>query len=258
MERDQALKIPVVAVNDAKTKHLFDNRYGTGQSTMDGIMRAAGILVAGSTIVVCGYGWCGRGVAARAHGLGAQVIVTEVDPVRALEAAMDGYRVMRMNDAAKVGDVFVTVTGDREVIRPEHIGVMKDGAILCNAGHFDIEIDVAGMRKLSRKVEKNVTRNVDAYHLASGRRIFLLGEGRLVNLACAEGHPAQVMDMSFATQALCARWAAQSKTLEVRVHDVPSRIEDDIASLKLASMGIRIDQLSAEQKEYLTSWETGT
>ena len=258
MEADGALKIPVVAVNDAKTKHLFDNRYGTGQSTMDGIMRAAGILVAGSTIVVCGYGWCGRGVAARAHGLGAQVIVTEVDPVRALEAAMDGYRVMRMNDAAKVGDVFVTVTGDREVIRPEHIGVMKDGAILCNAGHFDIEIDVAGMRKLSRKVEKNVTRNVDAYHLASGRRIFLLGEGRLVNLACAEGHPAQVMDMSFATQALCARWAAQSKTLEVRVHDVPSRIEDDIASLKLASMGIRIDQLSAEQKEYLTSWETGT
>lgn len=258
MEKDQALKIPVVAVNDAKTKHLFDNRYGTGQSTMEGIMRASGILVAGSTVVVCGYGWCGRGVASRAHGLGAQVVVTEVDPVRALEAAMDGFRVMRMSEAAKIGDVFVTVTGDREVVRPEHVSQMKDGAILSNAGHFDIEIDLTGLRKISRKVEKNVTRNVDAYHLSNGKKVFLLGEGRLVNLACAEGHPAQVMDMSFATQALTARWAALAKSLEVKVHEVPTRIEDEVASLKLASMGIRIDALSAEQKQYLTSWETGT
>jgi adenosylhomocysteinase len=258
MERDGALRIPVVAVNDAETKHLFDNRYGTGQSTVEAIVRATGILLAGSVVVVAGYGWCGRGVASRAHGMGANVIVTEVDSVRALEAAMDGFRVMRMSDAAKVGDVFVTVTGDKQVIAADHISLMKDGAILSNSGHFDVEIDLGALKKLTRKVEKDVTRNVDAYHLRNGKKVYLLGQGRLVNLTCAEGHPAQVMDMSFATQALCASWAATAKSHEVRVHDVPREIEIQVATLKLASMGIKIDSLSAEQKHYLTSWETGT
>ncbi len=258
MERDGALRIPVVAVNDAETKHLFDNRYGTGQSTVEAIVRATGILLAGSVVVVAGYGWCGRGVASRAHGMGANVIVTEVDSVRALEAAMDGFRVMRMSDAAKVGDVFVTVTGDKQVIGADHLNLMKDGAILSNSGHFDVEIDLGALKKLTRKVEKDVTRNVDAYHLRNGKKVYLLGQGRLVNLTCAEGHPAQVMDMSFATQALCASWAVTAKSHEVRVHDVPREIETQVATLKLASMGIKIDSLSAEQKHYLSSWETGT
>jgi adenosylhomocysteinase len=257
MERESALRIPVVAVNDAQTKFLFDNRYGTGQSTMEAIIRATGVLVAGSVLVVCGYGWCGRGVAMRARGLGANVIVTEVNPIRALEAALDGFQVMRMAEAARVGDIFISVTGDKEVIAANHLAAMKDGAIVCNAGHFDVEIDLPALRKLARKVERHPAREVETYHLRNGRRLFLLGQGRLVNLACAEGHPAQVMDMSFATQALAAEWAARAQ-LEVKVHNVPQKIEDEVASLKLAAMGIRIDRLSAEQKHYLTSWQSGT
>ncbi len=257
MEKDGALRIPVVAVNDAQTKFLFDNRYGTGQSTVEAIVRSTGILVAGSTFVVAGYGWCGRGVASRAHGLGANVVVTEVNPIRALEAAMDGHRVMKMADAAKIGDVFVTVTGDREVIRAEHIKVMKDGAIVCNSGHFDVEIDLVALKKLSKKVDKGL-REIEVYNLTNGRKVYLLGQGRLVNLACAEGHPAQVMDMSFATQALASRWAAGDHDLPVRVHDVPIEIENEVATLKLASMGISIDKLTPEQKKYLESWTSGT
>jgi len=258
MENDGALKIPVVAVNDAETKHLFDNRYGTGQSTMEAIMRATGILLGGSVVVVAGYGWCGRGVASRAHGMGANVIVTEVDPIRALQAAMEGYQVMPMKQAAKLGDVFITVTGDKQVINGDHFDLMKDGAILSNSGHFDVEIDLAALRKLTRRIEREVVPNVDAYHLRSGKKLYLLGQGRLVNLTCAEGHPAQVMDMSFATQALCARWAAGSRTHQVKVHNVPREIEEEVATLKLSSMAIKIDSLSAEQKHYLTSWQTGT
>jgi adenosylhomocysteinase len=257
MEKDHALKIPVVAVNDAKTKSLFDNRYGTGQSTVEAIIRATGVLMAGSTVVVSGYGWCGKGVAARAHGLGARVIITEVDPIRALEAAMDGHQVMRMADAARVGDIFVTVTGDRSVIRGEHIRLMKDGAIISNSGHFDVEIELPALRKLAKKVEKGL-REVECFHLTNGRRVYLLGQGRLVNLACAGGHPAQVMDMSFATQALAARWVSKETSLPVKVHTVPEKIEDEVASLKLAAMGIRIDTLSSEQKKYLESWQSGT
>jgi adenosylhomocysteinase len=257
MEKDGALRIPVVAVNDAQTKFLFDNRYGTGQSTVEAIVRSTGILVAGSTWVVAGYGWCGRGVASRAHGLGATVVVTEVNPIRALEAAMDGHRVMKMADAAKIGDVFVTVTGDREVIRAEHLKLMKDGAILANSGHFDVEIDLVALKQLASKVEKGL-REIEVYHLSNGRKVYLLGQGRLVNLACAEGHPAQVMDMSFATQALASRWAASGHDLAVKVHDVPIAIENEVATLKLASMGIKIDSLTAEQKKYLESWTSGT
>jgi len=217
------------------------------------------VLVAGSVVVVGGYGWCGRGVASRARGLGANVVVTEVNPVRALEAAMDGYQVMPMDDAAKIGDLFITVTGDKQVINADHFTMMRDGAILANSGHFDVEIDIAALKKMAKKVEAGVTRNVDAYLLPNGRRVYLLGEGRLVNLACAEGHPAQVMDMSFATQALSARWAARRKSrLEVRVHNVPPEIEDEVARLKLAAMGIRIDTLTEAQRHYLTSWESGT
>ncbi len=258
MERDGALKIPVVAVNDAQTKHLFDNRYGTGQSTMDGIIRATGVLIAGSIVVVAGYGWCGRGIAARARGLGADVIVTEVDPVRALEAAMDGLRVMPMVEAAKIGDIFISATGDRSVLNPAHFSLMKDGAILCNSGHFDVEIDIAYLNDSAKKIDRNVTNHVDAYLLANGRTLFILGQGRLVNLACAEGHPAQVMDMSFATQAMAARWTATSAVLSAKVHEVPPAIDQEVASLKLAAMGIRIDELSAEQKKYLSSWQSGT
>jgi len=258
MEKDHALRIPVVAVNDAQTKHLFDNRYGTGQSTIDGVIRATGILIAGSVIIVAGYGWCGRGIASRARGLGADVIVTEVDPIRALEAAMDGFRVMRMSDAARVGDVFISATGDKHVMTAQHFSLMKDGAILANSGHFDIEIDMAYLNDAARKVERNVTNHVDAYHLANGRVLYILGQGRLVNLACAEGHPAQVMDMSFGTQALASEWVAAGEQLPVKVHEVPKRIEDEVASVKLAAMGIRIDTLTAEQKRYLESWESGT
>jgi adenosylhomocysteinase len=258
MEHDGALRIPVVAVNDAQTKHLFDNRYGTGQSTLDGIIRSTGVLIAGSTIVVAGYGWCGKGISSRARGMGAEVIVTEVDPIRALEAAMDGLRVMPMSEAAKVGDIFISATGDRSVLGASQFTLMKDGAILCNSGHFDVEIDIAYLNDTATKVERNVTNNVDAYHMPNRHTLYILGQGRLVNLACAEGHPAQVMDMSFATQALASGWTAVSDPLPVKVHNVPQEIENEVAGLKLAAMGIHIDTLSEEQKKYLSSWQTGT
>ena len=261
MAKDGALRIPVVAVNDAATKHLFDNRYGTGQSTLDGIIRATNLLIAGSNVVVAGYGWCGKGMASRARGLGANVIVTEVDPIKALEAAMDGFRVMTMRYAAPIGDLFVTLTGDAHVIRKEHFVLMKDGAILANSGHFDIEIDLPALRGVTKKINRKLRSNVDGYLLKSGRSLFVLAEGRLVNLAAAEGHPASVMDMSFATQALMAEWVAKNgrkKRLEVEVHDVPKAIEDRVATLKLASMGIRIDRLTPEQVKYLSSWDMGT
>jgi len=209
MEQKGVLKLPVVAVNDADTKHLFDNRYGTGQSTLDGVLRATSVLLAGKPVVVAGYGWCGKGVASRARGMGSQVIVTEINPIRALEAAMDGFRVMPMRDAARVGELFITLTGDTSVVRKEHFLQMKDGAILCNSGHFDVEIDIKALTQLAKKIEKNVRPNVDGYLLPNGRWLYLIGEGRLVNLAAAEGHPASVMDMSFATQALTARWAVE-------------------------------------------------
>jgi len=258
MEHDRALKIPVVAVNDAQTKFMFDNRYGTGQSTLDGIIRATGVLIAGSTFVVGGYGWCGRGVASRARGFGANVVVTEVSPIRALEAAMDGFRVMKMSDAARIADILVTVTGDKHVISSDHFNLLKDGAILANSGHFDVEIDIDALTKMAAKIEDEIARNVTAYHMSDGRRIYLLGQGRLVNLACAEGHPAQVMDMSFATQALAAQWVSSGERLAVKVHNVPQKIEDQVSSLKLAAMGIKIDRLSSEQKNYLSSWQSGT
>ena len=259
LEKDGALKIPVIAVNDAATKHLFDNRYGTGQSTIDGVIRATDMLIAGKRVVVAGYGWCGKGVASRARGMGAKVIVTEVDSVRALEAAMDGFEVMTMKQAARIGDLFITLTGDMHVIAAEHLKVMKDGAVICNSGHFDIEIDLKALNKLASKVEKDVRNFVDAYRLPGGRTIYLIGEGRLVNLAAAEGHPASVMDMSFATQALASEWAAKNrKNLKPQVYDVPGAVEDWVAKLKLAAMGIRIDQLTPDQKKYLSSWAHGT
>jgi adenosylhomocysteinase len=259
MEKDGALKIPVVAVNDADTKHLFDNRYGTGQSTVDGVIRATNLLLAGRAIVVAGYGWCGKGVAARARGMGANVVVTEVNPIRALEAAMDGLRVMPMKEAAKIGDIFITLTGDMHVLRKEHFAAMKDGAVVANSGHFDIEIDVKGLAALAKKVVRGIRASLDGYQLRNGRWIYLLGEGRLVNLAAAEGHPPGVMDMSFATQALTAEWVARRKQrLGVTVHQVPREIEDKVATLKLRTMGIQIDRLSPQQEKYLASWETGT
>jgi adenosylhomocysteinase len=258
MEQDGVLAIPVVAVNDATTKHFFDNRYGTGQSTIDGILRATNFLVAGSTVVVCGYGWCGRGVATRARGMGAKVIVTEVDPLRALEAAMDGYQVMPLIEAAPIGDVFISVTGDMHVIDVKHMRKLKDGAIVCNSGHFDIEINLEALRKMAKK-HRRVREFVDEYTLRNNKRIFVLGEGRLVNLAAAEGHPACVMDMSFANQALCAEYMHNNaRTLERRVYPVPPKIDADIARLKLESMGIEIDRLTRDQKRYLSSWEMGT
>ncbi len=259
MERDGALKFPVIAVNDAETKNLFDNRYGTGQSTVDGIIRATDILLAGKKVVVAGYGWCGKGFAMRAKGMGANVIVTEVNPIRALEAAMDGYRVMPMIDAAKEGDLFCTLTGNYHVIRPEHMLEMKDGAILANSGHFNVEIDIDGLRKMAVSERKGVRKFVDEFTLPNGRRIYLLAEGRLINLAAAEGHPASVMDMSFATQALTAEWVVKNAgKLEVKVHRVPKHVEDWVSTLKLETMGISIDELTPEQKKYLSSWEMGT
>jgi len=259
LEADRGLTIPVIAVNDAATKHLFDNRYGTGQSTIDGIIRATDMLIAGKRVVVAGYGWCGKGVASRARGMGAKVIVTEVDPVRALEAAMDGFEVMSMKEAARIGNLFITLTGDMHVIAKEHLRIMKDGAVICNSGHFDIEIDLKGLKKLATKVEKNVRNFVDAYTLPGGRKIYLIGEGRLVNLAAAEGHPASVMDMSFATQALASEWAVKNRqNLKPQVYDVPTAVEDWVAKLKLSAMGIRIDQLTPDQKKYLSSWAHGT
>ena len=257
MSRDGALKIPVVAVNDAKTKNLFDNRYGKGQSTLEAIIRATDMLVAGRTFVIAGYGWCGKGLAMRARGMGANIIVTEVDAVKALEAAMDGFRVMPMAEAAPLGDLFCTVTGNVNVIRGEHFKKMKDGAFVCNAGHFDVEISIKDLEKLAGK-PKRVRDNVDEY-MVGKKRIYLLSEGRLVNLAAAEGHPSSVMDMSFATQALAAEWLVkQKKKLAPGVYDVSDEIEETVASLKLASMGIEIDELSAEQKKYLASWQEGT
>jgi len=259
MANDGALKFPVIAVNDATTKNLFDNRYGTGQSTVDGIIRATDILLAGKNVVVAGYGWCGKGFAMRSKGMGANVIVTEVDPIRALEAAMDGYRVMPMMEAAKIGDLFCTLTGDINVIRAEHMAVMKDGAIVANSGHFNVEIDIPGLQKLATSTRKGVRNFVDEYTLPSGNRIYLLADGRLINLSAAEGHPASVMDMSFSTQALATEWVIQNAgQLEVKVHDVPDEIEDWVANLKLKSMNIEIDELTEEQKQYLASWEIGT
>jgi adenosylhomocysteinase len=259
MAADGALAYPIVSVNDADTKHLFDNRFGTGQSTMDAIMRSTNRLIAGKTFVVAGYGMCGRGVAARARGMGAHVIVTEVDPTSALEAVMEGYRVMPIRDAARVGDLFVTVTGDTGVIRREHFEVMKDGAILANSGHFDVEIDKGALRELATGGVRRLREFVDEYTLADGRRINLLGEGRLVNLAAAEGHPAAVMDMSFANQALAVEWVVKNHaTLEKRVYPVPVEIDREVARLKLRAMNVEIDQLTAEQDEYLHSWQQGT
>jgi len=258
MERDGVLRFPVIAVNDSDTKHLFDNRYGTGQSTIDGILRATNILMSGLTFVVAGYGWSGRGVATRAHGMGAKVVVCEVNPVRALEAAMDGYAVMPMAEAAKVGDVFVTVTGDTRVITAEHFARMKDGAIVCNSGHFDVEIDLAALRAQARSV-REVRPFLQAFELASGKTLHLLAEGRLVNLSAAEGHPASVMDMSFANQALAAEYLVKhGKTLEAKVYRLPEEFDREIARLKLATMGLAIDTLTPEQESYLASWREGT
>ena len=258
MAADGKLGYPIVSVNDARTKHLFDNRFGTGQSTIDGIIRATNFLLAGRVVVVCGYGMCGRGVAARARGFGAQVVVTEVSATAALEAAMEGYRVMPLREAARVGDVFVTVTGDTSVVRREHLEVMKDGAVLANSGHFDVEIDKGALEELSTS-KRRLRESVDQYRMPDGRRISLLAEGRLVNLAAAEGHPAAVMDMSFANQALSVEWIVkQPERLEPAVYPVPDEIDADVARLKLQAMGIEIDELTAEQEAYLRSWELGT
>jgi len=258
LERDGALGFPVIAVNDANTKHLFDNRYGTGQSTIDGIIRATNVLLAGRRLVVGGYGMCGRGVAMRAKGMGAHVIVTEADPLRALEAVMDGLEVMTMEDAARVGDIFVTATGDKGVIRREHMLLMKDGAILANTGHFNVEIEIPALRQLA--VESRTARPlVEEFKLEDGRRLFLLADGRLINLSAAEGHPAQVMDMSFANQALAAEFVVQNAgTLERKVYPVPEEIDKEIARLKLQTMGVEIDTLTEEQAKYLASWDEGT
>jgi adenosylhomocysteinase len=258
LEREGKLGFPVIAVNEARTKHLFDNRYGTGQSTIDGIIRATNVLLAGRRFVVAGYGWVGRGVALRARGMGAHVIVTEVESTRALEAAMDGFEVMPMSQAAAVGDIFCTATGDKGVITRAHMERMKDGAILANTGHFNVEIEIPALRDLA--VETRAAREfVDEFTLADGRRLYLLGDGRLINLAAAEGHPATVMDMSFANQALSAEWVVSNgATLERKVYDVPREIDDEIARLKLATMGISIDQLTEEQAKYLASWDEGT
>jgi adenosylhomocysteinase len=258
LDRKKILLYPIIAVNDASTKHFFDNRYGTGQSTVDGIVRATNMLLAGSNFVVCGYGWCGRGVAMRARGMGANVIVTEVDPLKALEAVMDGYQVMPIKDAALIGDAFVTLTGDINVIRREHFATMKDGAIVSNSGHFNVEIDIEGLEKISKK-KRHVREFVEEYTLNDGRRINLLGEGRLINLAAAEGHPASVMDMSFANQALSCEYIAKNyKKLEKKVYRVPEFLDKNIAKLKLEALGINIDTLTKEQKRYLESWELGT
>ena len=258
MEKNRVLKFPIVAVNDAETKHFFDNRYGTGQSTIDGILRATNRLLAGATFVICGYGWCGKGLAMRAKGMGANVIITEVNPLRALEAVMDGFRVMTIDEAAEAGDIFCTVTGNTSVIRKEHFLKMKDGAIVANSGHFNVELDLDGLDKLT--VSRRQIRDfVEEFKLKKGRRIYVLGEGRLINLAAAEGHPPTVMDMSFANQALASEYLVKHHhTLEKRVYPVPVQIDQEIARIKLLSMGIQIDQLTKKQEEYLASWEKGT
>ncbi len=258
MERDGVLECPIIAVNDARTKHMFDNRYGTGQSTIDGLLRATNLLVAGTTLVVVGYGWCGRGVAARAHGMGARVVVVEVDPLRALEATLDGYWVTDMEEAARMGDVFITTTGNINVIDTPHFALMKDGAMLANSGHFDVEINLKGLAAMARERRK-VRENVEEYLLEDGRRLYVLAEGRLLNLAAAEGHPAQVMDMSFANQALCVEWLVTKRpSLERKVYSVPEEIDREIARLKLASMGVRLEKLTPEQEQYLASYSLGT
>jgi adenosylhomocysteinase len=258
MHNDGQLKYPIIAINDAQTKHFFDNRYGTGQSTIDGITRATNILWAGEKVVVCGYGWCGRGVTMRARGLGAHVIVVEVEPVRALEAVMDGFQVMPLLEAARVGDIFITVSGDKNVIDEAHFQVMKDGAILANSGHFNAEINIPALEDMA-KSKRTIRDFVGEYTFADGRTLYLLGEGRLINLAAAEGHPASVMDMSFANQALCAEFMVKNKgKLEIKVHPVPEEIDKEVARLKLRAMGVEIDTLTAEQQKYLASWEEGT
>ncbi len=258
LEEKGLLQYPIIAVNDASTKHFFDNRYGTGQSTIDGILRATNVLLAGSVFVVAGFGWCGRGLASRARGMGAHVIVTEIDPLRAIEAVMEGYQVMPMSQAAAKGDIFVTVTGNLNVIRGEHFSKMKDGAIIANSGHFNAEIEIPALEKLASK-RKIVKELVEEFTLSGGRRIYLIADGRLVNLATAEGHPASVMDMSFANQALSAEYVAKTaKMLERRVYPVPEAIDKEVARLKLESMGVPIDKLTPEQKKYLASWEAGT
>ena len=259
MEKDGVLKFPVIAVNDVQTKFMFDNRYGTGQSTIDGIIRASDALLAGKNFVIAGYGWCGKGLADRARGMGAHVIVTEVDNIKALGAVMDGFRVMPMAEAAKIADVICTVTGDIHVVRQEHFDVMKNGCIVCNSGHFDVELDLVALAKMSVKIEKDIRKNVDAYYMKDGRVVYVLGEGRLVNLACAEGHPASVMDMSFATQALSSEYVVKNKgKLDKKVYVLPSDVEQMIAATKLGTMGVSIDTLTDEQREYLNSWEAGT
>jgi len=258
MARDGALKYPIIAVNDALTKHLFDNRYGTGQSTIDGILRTTNRLLAGSYFVIAGFGWCGKGLAMRARGMGAKVIITEVDPLKALEAVMEGYLVMPMDEAAEIGDFFCTVTGNKSVIRKEHFLKMKDGAIIANSGHFDVEIDLEDLKSISTKV-RQIRKEVEEYTLINGKRIYLLSQGRLVNLAGAEGHPSGVMDMSFANQALCIEYIVKNKDkLEKKVYPVPEEIDREVARLKLMAMGIKIDTLTPEQKKYLSSWEEGT
>ena len=258
MAKDGALKYPIIAVNEANTKHLFDNRYGTGQSTLDGITRATNILWAGKTVVVVGYGWCGRGVSMRARGMGSSVVVVEVDPLRALEAVMDGYRVMPMMEASAIGDIFISITGDIHAIDEHHMEVMKDGAILANSGHFNVELNLEALAAMAES-RREVRPFVEEFRLADGRRLFLLGEGRLINLTAAEGHPASVMDMSFANQALSVEHLVlQEKRLEVDVHDVPRHIDEEIARLKLAALGVKIDELTDKQRKYLSSWQEGT
>jgi len=258
MARNKVLLYPIIAVNDANTKHLFDNRYGTGQSTIDGILRATNILLAGINFVIAGYGWCGRGIAMRAEGEGAKVIICEVDPLRALEAVMDGYQVMPLTEAAKIGDVFVTTTGDKDVINRDHFSRMKDGAVVANSGHFNVEIDIPTLAKMSQKKRK-IRDFVDEYSLKNGRKIYLLAEGRLINLAAAEGHPATVMDMSFANQALSVLYLnKKGKSLQNEVYGVPEKIDNEIARLKLKALGIKIDRLTPEQKKYLADWQEGT
>jgi adenosylhomocysteinase len=257
MEADGALRYPIVAINDTYTKYLFDNRYGTGQSTIDGILRATSVMLAGKTFVVCGYGWCARGIAIRARGMGSNVVVTEINPLRALEAVMDGFKVMPLKEAAPLGDFFVTSTGAINVIDHGHMNVMKSGAILANAGHFNVEVNIPALEKMSTS-KRRLRPSLDEYHLKDGRKLYLLAEGRLVNLAAAEGHPSEVMDMSFANQALVAEWMWKSEKLEPRVHDVPEEIDSTVARLKLEGMGIEIDVLTEEQEKYLTSWREGT
>jgi adenosylhomocysteinase len=257
MEKAGSLKYAIIAVNDAYTKYLFDNRYGTGQSTIDGILRATNTLLAGKTFVVCGYGWCSRGIAMRAQGLGANVIVTEVNPLRGLEAAMNGLRVMPIAEAASIGDIFVTATGDLNVIRKEHMQRMKDGAILANSGHFNVEVSLKDLEGLST-AKRTMRPNLEEYTLKDGRKLYLLAEGRLVNLAAAEGHPSEVMDMSFANQALCAEHIAKTARMPPKVYAVPREIDEAVADLKLKAMGVKIDKLTPEQQKYLSTWEMGT